>query len=48
MHINKHTIRNINLLSNCEEFSEKFTEIIILLLLNFFSNYDQIELHLNF
>ena len=45
MHMNKHTVRDINLLSNYEEFFEKFTEIIILLLLNFFSNYDQIELY---
>ena len=47
MHMNKHTVRNINLLSNCEKFSEEFTEMIIFLLLNLFSDYDQIELHLN-
>ena len=48
MHMNKHTVRNINLLSNCKKFSEEFIEMIILLLLNFFSNYNQIEFHLNF
>jgi len=45
MHMNKHTVRNVNLLLNCEKFSEKFTEITILLLLNFFSNYDQIKFY---
>jgi len=47
MHMNKHIIRNINLLSNYEKFSEKFIEIIISLLLNFFSNYIQIKFYLN-
>ena len=42
--MNKHTIKNINLLSNCEKFSEKFAEITVSLLLN----YNQIEFHSNF
>ena len=45
MHMNKYIIRNINLLSNCEKFSEEFTEMIILSLLNFFSDYNQIKLY---
>ena len=40
-------IRDINLLSNCKKFSKKFAEIIILLLLNLFSDYDQMKLHSN-
>ena len=48
MHMNKHTIRNTNLLSNCEKFFKKFVKIIISLLLNFFSDYDQIKLHSDF
>ena len=47
MYMNKYIIRNTNLLLNCEAFFEKFIEIIILLLLNFFSDYNQMKLHLN-
>ena len=43
--MNKYTVRDANLLSNYKEFSEKFAEMIILLLLNLFSDYNQIELH---
>jgi hypothetical protein len=46
--MNKHTIRNANLLSNYKKFSEKFAEMTVSSLLNLFSDYDQIELHLNF
>ena len=48
MHMNKHTVRNINLLSNYEKFSEKFTKMTVSSLLNLFSDYDQIKLHSDF
>ena len=40
MNINKFIIKNINLFSNCEKFIKDFTEIIILSLLNFYTEYD--------
>ena len=45
MNMNKFTIRNTNLPPNCEEFTEDFAKMIILSLLDFYAEYDQIELH---
>jgi len=42
--INKHTIKDANLLLSIDEFSEEFAGCQIALMINFFSGYDQIEL----
>ena len=46
--MNKFIIRNTNLLSNCEKFVKNFARMIILFLLNFYVDYDQIELYSKF
>ena len=45
MNINKVTIRDANLPSNCKDFVEDFAEMTISLLLDFYAGYDQIKLH---
>jgi len=45
MNINKHTVQDANLSPNMKEFAEEFAEIIIFSLIDFFSEYDQIELN---
>ena len=46
ININNITIQDANIFSNIEKFVEKFVEIIIALLIDFFSNYNQIDLAL--
>ena len=43
--INRVIIRDGNLLSAVNEFSEEFGNYIIILLIDFFSGYDQVELN---
>ena len=45
INMNWYIIWNANFLSNVEEFAEKSIEIIIVLLVNFYSEYNQVELH---
>ena len=45
MNINKVIIKDMNLLSNYEDFTKNFINIIILLLLNFYTNYNQMKLN---
>ena len=45
--INKFIIKDINLFSNYKKFIENFIKIVILLLLDFYINYNQMKLHLN-
>jgi len=40
ININSVTIRDTNMSSNVKEFAKEFVEIIIILLINFFSNYN--------
>ena len=40
MNMNKIIIRDINLLFNVEEFSEKFANMCVAFLINFFFEYD--------
>ena len=40
MNINEIIIRNINLLFNVEKFLKKFANMLITLLINFFSDYN--------
>ena len=42
--INRVIIRDVNLPSSINEFSEEFTKYIIASLIDFFSGYDQIKL----
>lgn len=44
LNINKMIIRNANLSPSINEFSKNFVECFIVLLIDFFSNYDQIKL----
>ncbi len=44
MEINRITIKNRNLPPTINKFSEKFDNYIIILLINFFSGYDQVKL----
>ena len=46
ININKFTIKDVNLLLNCKKFIKNFTGMTISLLLDFYTEYDQIELHL--
>ena len=39
------TLKDINLSSSADEFSEEFSGMMIAFLLDLFSGYDQIELH---
>ena len=43
--MNKIIIRNANLLLNCENFMKDFVSMIMLLLLNFYADYDQMKLN---
>ena len=45
MNINKIIIRNANLSSNYENFAENFVSMIMLLLLNFYADYNQMKLN---
>ena len=42
MNMNEVIIRDINLSFNVKKFSKKFVNILIMLLIDFFSDYDQI------
>ena len=44
MNMNEIIIRNVNLLFNVEKFSKKFINMLIMSLIDFFSDYDQITL----
>ncbi|KAF3763507.1 hypothetical protein M406DRAFT_261987, partial [Cryphonectria parasitica EP155] len=44
---NKHSFKNAFMLLALDEFSEKFAIYKILLLLNFFFGYNQVQLHSN-
>ncbi len=44
MNMNKIIIRNINLLSNVNEFFKEFVDMIMIFLIDLFSEYDQISL----
>ncbi len=43
--INRVIVKDTNLSLSIDEFSEEFTDYIIASLIDFFSNYDQIELN---
>ena len=43
--MNKIIIKNMNLLSNYEDFMKNFVDMIILSLLDFYADYDQIKLN---
>ena len=43
--MNWYIVQNTNLLSNVEEFAEKSIEMIVVLLVNFYSEYNQVKLH---
>ena len=45
MNMNKVIIRNVNLLLNCEDFVKNFVNMIMLLLLDFYADYNQIKLN---
>ncbi len=44
MNMNKIIIRDVNLLSDVNEFFEEFVDMIMISLINLFSEYDQITL----
>ena len=44
MNMNKIIIRDINLLSDVNEFFKKFVDMIMIFLIDLFSEYDQITL----
>jgi hypothetical protein len=44
--INRIIIRDVNMLPSVNEFAEKFSGYVIISLINFFSEYDQVELNL--
>ena len=45
MNMNKVTIRNVNLPSNCEDFAEDFVNMTVSSLLDFYADYDQMKLN---
>ena len=44
MNMNEMIIRDVNLLFNVKKFSKEFANMLIISLINFFFNYDQITL----
>jgi hypothetical protein len=46
MEMNRVTIKDANMFPSADEFIKKFSKYIIISLINFFSEYDQIELDL--
>ena len=42
MNMNEIIIRDVNLSFNVEKFSKKFADILIMSLIDFFSDYDQV------
>ena len=46
MNMNQYIIYNVNLSSNIKEFVERSAGMIVILLVNFYSGYNQVELHL--
>ena len=44
MNMNKYTVQDALLSLNVDDFAEKFAEMLIMSLIDFFSDYDQIEL----
>ena len=45
INMNKIIIRNMNLMSNYKDFIKDFANMIMLLLLDFYADYDQIKLN---
>ena len=45
MNMNKVIIRNVNLLSNCEDFMKNFVSMTVSSLLDFYADYDQMKLN---
>ena len=45
INMNQYTVWNVNFSSNVEEFIEKNTEMTVVLLINFYFEYNQVELH---
>ena len=45
MNMNKIIIRNVNLSLNCEDFTKDFADMIVLSLLDFYADYDQMKLN---
>ena len=45
INMNQYTVQNTNFLLNVKEFIEKSVEMTVVLLVNFYSEYNQIELH---
>ena len=45
INMNQYTIWDMNLSSNVKEFAEKNVKITVVLLVNFYSEYNQVELH---
>ena len=45
MNMNKVIIRDANLLSNCEDFTEDFVSMTVSSLLDFYADYDQMKLN---
>ena len=45
MSMNKIIIRNANLSSNCEDFTEDFVSMTVSSLLDFYADYDQMKLN---
>ena len=43
--MNQYTIQNINLSSNVKEFAERSVRMTVVLLVNFYSEYNQVKLH---
>ena len=45
MNMNKIIIRDVNLLLNCEDFTENFADMTVSSLLDFYADYDQMKLN---
>ena len=45
INMNQYTVWDTNLSSNVKEFTERSVRMIIVLLINFYSKYNQVELH---
>ena len=43
--MNQYTVQDINLLSNVKEFTEKSVRMTVILLVNFYFEYNQVKLH---
>ena len=45
INMNQYTVQDMNLLSNVKEFAERNAEMTIVLLIDFYSEYNQVKLH---